>query len=64
MPPSMRVGRDGEDIQDDLPGEQSIVYHLQGKGLVVLTACGHAGVVNTVMHAREITGVRKGAFVS
>jgi len=24
---------------------------------VVLTACGHAGVVNTVWHAREVTGV-------
>jgi len=59
MPPSMRVERDGEDIHDDLPGEQSIIYHLRGKGLVVLTACGHAGVVNTVMHAREITGVDK-----
>jgi 7,8-dihydropterin-6-yl-methyl-4-(beta-D-ribofuranosyl)aminobenzene 5'-phosphate synthase len=57
MPPSMRVERDGVEIHDELPGEQSIVYHLKGKGLVVLTACGHAGVVNTVMHAREITGV-------
>jgi 7,8-dihydropterin-6-yl-methyl-4-(beta-D-ribofuranosyl)aminobenzene 5'-phosphate synthase len=59
MPSSMRVTRNGEDTHDNLPGEQSIVYHLQGKGLVVLTACGHAGVVNTVMHAREITGVGK-----
>lgn len=59
MPASMRVERDGEDINDQLPGEQSLVYHLKGKGLVVLTACGHAGVVNTVMHAREVTGVEE-----
>jgi 7,8-dihydropterin-6-yl-methyl-4-(beta-D-ribofuranosyl)aminobenzene 5'-phosphate synthase len=59
MPPAMRVERDGVEIHDDLPGEQSIFYHLKGKGLVVLTACGHAGVVNTVMHAREITGIDK-----
>jgi 7,8-dihydropterin-6-yl-methyl-4-(beta-D-ribofuranosyl)aminobenzene 5'-phosphate synthase len=57
MPESMRVERDGEDVNDQLPGEQSLVFHLRGKGLVVLTACGHAGVVNTVMHAREVTGV-------
>lgn len=57
MPESMRVDHDGEDVRDELPGEQSLVYHLRGKGLVVLTACGHAGVVNTVMHAREVTGV-------
>jgi 7,8-dihydropterin-6-yl-methyl-4-(beta-D-ribofuranosyl)aminobenzene 5'-phosphate synthase len=25
----------------------------------VLTACGHAGVVNTVMHAREVTGIEE-----
>ena len=57
MPTAMRVAKDGEDTHDELVGEQAIVYHLKGKGLVVLTACGHAGVVNTVMHAREVTGV-------
>lgn len=57
--PSARVERDGVDMQDDLSGEQSLVYHLKGKGLVVMTACGHAGVVNTVMHAREVTGVEE-----
>ena len=59
MPSSMRVSRDGVDSHDTLPGEQAIIYHLKGKGLVVLTACGHAGVVNTVLHAREITGVEE-----
>ena len=46
-------------MQDDLTGEQALVYHLKGKGLVVMTACGHAVVVNTVMHAREVTGVEE-----
>ena len=44
-------------VGGQLAGEQALVYHLKGKGLVVLTACGHAGVVNTVLHAREVTGV-------
>ncbi len=57
MPKAMRVARDGEDTHDTLPGEQAVVYHVKGKGLVVLTACGHAGVVNTVRHAQEVTGV-------
>jgi len=55
--PLWRVERDGADATDNLDGEQALVYHLKGKGLVVLTACGHAGIVNTVMHARETTGV-------
>ncbi|WP_336213995.1 MBL fold metallo-hydrolase [Nonomuraea sp. LPB2021202275-12-8] len=28
-----------------------------GKGLVVLTGCGHAGIVNIVRHAKRLTGV-------
>ena len=57
--PNARVVRGGQDELDALTGEQALVYHLRGKGLVVLTACGHAGVVNTVRHAREVTGVDK-----
>lgn len=55
--PAMRVEHAGQEEQDELSGEQALIYHLRGKGLVVLTACGHAGVVNTVLHAREVTGI-------
>ena len=58
--PAARVEQDdGDAVQDELLGEQALTYQLEGKGLVVLTACGHAGVVNTVLHAQEITGVDK-----
>jgi 7,8-dihydropterin-6-yl-methyl-4-(beta-D-ribofuranosyl)aminobenzene 5'-phosphate synthase len=40
-------------------GEQSVVLNLKGKGLVVITGCGHVGIVNTVKHAQKIAGVRK-----
>jgi 7,8-dihydropterin-6-yl-methyl-4-(beta-D-ribofuranosyl)aminobenzene 5'-phosphate synthase len=40
-------------------GEQSVVLNAKGKGLVVLTGCGHVGIVNTVKHAQKITGIRK-----
>ncbi|HKY10164.1 MAG TPA: MBL fold metallo-hydrolase [Candidatus Binatia bacterium] len=40
-------------IHDD----QAIVVNVKDKGLVVLTGCGHAGVVNTLNCAREMTGV-------
>jgi 7,8-dihydropterin-6-yl-methyl-4-(beta-D-ribofuranosyl)aminobenzene 5'-phosphate synthase len=40
-------------IHDD----QAIVINVKDKGLVVLTGCGHAGVINTLRCARELTGV-------
>jgi 7,8-dihydropterin-6-yl-methyl-4-(beta-D-ribofuranosyl)aminobenzene 5'-phosphate synthase len=40
-------------------GEQSVVLNLKGKGLVVVTGCGHIGLVNTVKHAQKITGITK-----
>lgn len=40
-------------IHDD----QAIIMNVKEKGLVVLTGCGHAGVINTLKCAREMTGV-------
>ena len=37
--------------------DQGLVINVRGKGLLVLTGCGHAGIVNTVHHARAITGI-------
>ena len=42
-------------IHDD----QAIVVNVKEKGLVVLTGCGHAGVINTLLCARELTGVSR-----
>ena len=39
--------------------DQSMVINLQGKGLIVLSGCAHSGIVNTVEHAREISGVER-----
>lgn len=39
--------------------DQALVVHLRGKGLVVLTGCGHAGAVNIVRHAQRLTAVPK-----
>jgi 7,8-dihydropterin-6-yl-methyl-4-(beta-D-ribofuranosyl)aminobenzene 5'-phosphate synthase len=37
--------------------DQALVVHLRGRGLVVLTGCGHAGAVNILRQARRLTGV-------
>lgn len=41
----------------DVVDDQALVVHVRGRGLVVLTGCGHAGAVNIVRHAQRLTGV-------
>ena len=40
-------------VEDNLPEDQALVLDT-GRGLVVLFGCGHAGVVNTLTHARHV----------
>ncbi len=37
--------------------DQALVVNVRGKGLVIVTGCGHAGAVNIVRHAQRLTGV-------
>ncbi|HUF54375.1 MAG TPA: MBL fold metallo-hydrolase [Dehalococcoidia bacterium] len=36
--------------------DQAAIIHVRNKGLVVLTGCGHAGIVNIVRYAKKLTG--------
>jgi 7,8-dihydropterin-6-yl-methyl-4-(beta-D-ribofuranosyl)aminobenzene 5'-phosphate synthase len=37
--------------------DQALIANVRGKGLVVLTGCGHAGIVNILTYAKKLTGV-------
>lgn len=37
--------------------DQAVVCHVRGKGLVVLSSCSHAGVINVLRHAQRLTGL-------
>ena len=37
--------------------DQALVFNVRGKGLAILTGCGHAGVINIIRHARSVTGI-------
>jgi 7,8-dihydropterin-6-yl-methyl-4-(beta-D-ribofuranosyl)aminobenzene 5'-phosphate synthase len=39
-------------INDD----QAIIMKVKDKGLMIITGCGHAGIVNTLNYAKELTG--------
>jgi len=46
-------------VPDDFDHEQATCFNVRGKGLVVMTSCGHRGVVNSVRGAMKVSGVSK-----
>ncbi len=59
VPPSLLIKRGEKPEPDDFRGEQAFFFNLKGKGLVVLSGCAHAGIVNTVKQAQKVTGIQK-----
>jgi len=50
----------GKLVEDPLIlDDQSLILHVKGKGLVIVAGCAHAGIINTLRYARELTGVRR-----
>ncbi len=42
-------------IKDD----QALVAKVEGKGLVIISGCGHAGIINTINYAKKLGGTEK-----
>jgi len=55
--PVAHYEEDGVELWDAIEDDTSIVMNLKGKGLIVLSGCAHAGIVNTVRHAVDVTGI-------
>jgi 7,8-dihydropterin-6-yl-methyl-4-(beta-D-ribofuranosyl)aminobenzene 5'-phosphate synthase len=59
-PGTMKVEmKPGELIADSFQGEHATAYHVKDRGLVVITSCGHAGVINSVRQAQKASGIDK-----
>lgn len=39
--------------------DQALIMNVRNKGLIVLTGCGHAGIINTVKFAKKVTGIER-----
>jgi len=54
FPGHKRLSEDGRSWEDDalIMDERFLAAHVSGKGIVVFTACSHAGVVNVLKHAQ------------
>jgi 7,8-dihydropterin-6-yl-methyl-4-(beta-D-ribofuranosyl)aminobenzene 5'-phosphate synthase len=49
----------GDLVPDVFQGEHATAYHVKDRGLVVVTSCGHAGVINSVRQVQKATGIDK-----
>ena len=51
--------RRGRLVPDRHPDEHATCYVVQGRGLVVISSCGHCGLINTIKTAMAVSNVAK-----
>ena len=56
---SKTIDHDSRVIPDPMRDDISVIAATKDKGLIILTGCSHAGIVNIVNHAIAITGLQK-----
>ena len=49
----------GKPVPDQHWHEHATCFRLGDRGLVVISSCGHAGIVNTLRRAQEVSGIDK-----
>lgn len=53
-------GEDGHwEADSTIWDDQALVIHVRDKGLIILTGCSHAGIVNIIRYAQRLTGTEK-----
>jgi len=56
---ALKTIENGKAKDDQMLDDISVVANVKGKGLVIVTGCSHAGIVNIAKHAIELTGCGK-----
>lgn len=49
----------GKIVPDEHVHEHATCFAVKDKGLVVISSCGHVGIVNSVLQAQEVSGIEK-----
>ena len=49
----------GKIVPDEHLHEHATCFNLKDRGLVVISSCGHVGIVNSARQAQEVSGVQK-----
>ena len=55
---ALRLQTPSGPVEDTIPEDSSIVVET-AEGLVIISGCGHAGIVNTIEYARRMTGQKR-----
>jgi 7,8-dihydropterin-6-yl-methyl-4-(beta-D-ribofuranosyl)aminobenzene 5'-phosphate synthase len=55
--PNAVVEKNGRLERDTIPDDQALVVNLRDKGMVVISGCSHAGIVNTILFAQKVSGL-------
>jgi 7,8-dihydropterin-6-yl-methyl-4-(beta-D-ribofuranosyl)aminobenzene 5'-phosphate synthase len=55
--PNLYYSDKGDIKQDDFADDTSIIAHLKGKGLIVISGCAHSGIINTIRYAQKVSGI-------
>lgn len=56
---NVHIEVDGEMVQDPELDDVSLIVNVAGRGLVIISGCSHAGIVNIMKQAKRITGVEE-----
>lgn len=57
--PNLFYEEEGVEKQDLIEDDTAVVFNLKDKGLVIISGCAHSGIVNTVTHAIDVTGIER-----
>ena len=46
-------------MADTFWGEHATAYHVKNRGLVIISSCGHAGIINSIRQIQKATRIEK-----
>lgn len=55
--PGSLMELNGKLVPDIIADDQAIILVIKDKGLVIISGCAHAGIINTIDYAQRLTGI-------
>ena len=55
--PNAYMKRGDEIVHDDILDDQGCAINVRDEGIVVISGCAHAGIINTIKYAQKLTGM-------